>query len=112
MAVNCPTCAKEFCSLCLASWHPGLSCSENGAQIVARGGGTDAMMMLDLAAWDSDETIKKCPMCNVLIERDAGCAQMMCKRCKHVFCWYCLSSLDVSGTGPLPLFKLILSYLM
>merc|ERR1719402_158822 len=20
----------------------------------------------------------------------AGCAQMMCKRCKHVFCWYCL----------------------
>jgi hypothetical protein len=43
-----------------------------------------------------DDTIKKCPMCNVLIERDAGCAQMMCKRCKHVFCWYCLTSLDVS----------------
>jgi hypothetical protein len=35
-------------------------------------------------------------MCNVPIERDAGCAQMMCKRCKHVFCWFCLTSLDVS----------------
>ena len=40
--------------------------------------------------------IKRCPMCNVPIERDAGCAQMMCKRCKHVFCWFCLTSLDVS----------------
>ncbi len=27
----------------------------------------------------------------------AGCAQMMCKRCKHVFCWYCLTSLDISS---------------
>lgn len=34
-------------------------------------------------------------MCNVPIEKDEGCAQMMCKRCKHVFCWYCLASLDV-----------------
>ena len=32
-----------------------------------------------------------------VLERDAGCAQMMCKRCKHVFCWYCLISLDVSN---------------
>jgi hypothetical protein len=35
-------------------------------------------------------------MCAVPIEKDEGCAQMMCKRCKHVFCWYCLASLDVS----------------
>lgn len=45
--------------------------------------------------FDSD-LIKCCPMCNVPIEKDEGCAQMMCKRCKHVFCWYCLTSLDVS----------------
>ncbi|CAH1995348.1 unnamed protein product [Acanthoscelides obtectus] len=43
--------------------------------------------------FDSD-LIKCCPMCNVPIEKDEGCAQMMCKRCKHVFCWYCLASLD------------------
>ncbi|CAH2019723.1 unnamed protein product [Acanthoscelides obtectus] len=30
---------------------------------------------------------------------DEGCAQMMCKRCKHVFCWCCLASLDVSTFG-------------
>ena len=53
----------------------------------------------DLAMWIGQmegENIKRCPMCAVPIERDAGCAQMMCKRCKHVFCWYCLASLDVS----------------
>ena len=41
--------------------------------------------------------MKRCPTCHVPIERDSGCAQMMCKRCKHVFCWYCLASLDVSS---------------
>ena len=43
-----------------------------------------------------DAQIKRCPMCHVPIEKNDGCAQMMCKRCKHVFCWYCLASLDVS----------------
>ena len=43
-----------------------------------------------------ESPIKRCPLCHVPIERNDGCAQMMCKRCKHVFCWYCLASLDVS----------------
>merc|ERR1719225_1612633 len=92
VAVTCPTCVKEFCSLCSASWHPGLSCAENGAFLVKQGGDVG-----DLAMWIGQmegENIKRCPMCAVPIERDAGCAQMMCKRCKHVFCWYCLASLD------------------
>ena len=45
-----------------------------------------------------DAEIKRCPLCFVPIERADGCAQMMCKRCKHVFCWYCLAPLDVSYT--------------
>ncbi len=97
--MNCPTCSKEFCSLCSSTWHPGLSCAENGALLVARGnpGYEEAL------GWN--DTIKKCPMCHVPIERDAGCAQMMCKRCKHVFCWYCLSSLDVRNNSPIFLKK-------
>lgn len=90
--VTCPTCVKEFCSLCSANWHPGLSCAENGAFLVKQGGEVG-----DLGMWIGQmegENIKRCPMCAVPIERDAGCAQMMCKRCKHVFCWYCLISLD------------------
>lgn len=46
-------------------------------------------------------------MCAVPIEKDEGCAQMMCKRCKHVFCWYCLASLDVSRVqSPLLMYSL------
>jgi len=89
--VSCPTCDKEFCSLCSATWHPGLSCAEHGAALVKRGGEpVDPFFLPD----NCNDNIKRCPMCSVPIERDAGCAQMMCKRCKHVFCWYCLTSLD------------------
>ena len=51
-----------------------------------------------------DAKIKRCPICRIPIERNDGCAQMMCKRCKHVFCWYCLASLDVSPTSNLLFF--------
>ena len=100
--VTCPSCVKEFCSLCSSAWHPGLTCAENGAALVRQGGagalGSEAGLVGDIAMWMAGaeaENIKRCPMCAVPIERDAGCAQMMCKRCKHVFCWYCLASLDV-----------------
>lgn len=76
--VHCPNCSTDFCSICRESWHTG-PCSDISLGI----------------PFDGDH-IKCCPMCSVPIEKDEGCAQMMCKRCKHVFCWYCLASLDVS----------------
>jgi NADH pyrophosphatase NudC (nudix superfamily) len=48
------------------------------------------------AIYDGLENIKQCPKCGVLIERADGCAQIMCKICKHTFCFYCLASLDVN----------------
>jgi len=100
LPVHCPKCNKEFCSLCSANYHPGKTCRQNGQELVrqvnAGPAAGDAFLILE----DFDGDIKPCPMCNVPIERDAGCAQMMCKRCKHVFCWYCLTSLDVSVTSP------------
>lgn len=48
---------------------------------------------------EDDAPIKRCPKCKVYIERDEGCAQMMCKSCKHAFCWHCLESLDVSAAA-------------
>lgn len=71
-------------------WHQTLSCDENIRRLAAIG--EDDTIGIP---FDSD-LIKCCPMCSVPIEKDEGCAQMMCKRCKHVFCWYCLASLDVS----------------
>ncbi|XP_065222680.1 uncharacterized protein LOC135847171 isoform X2 [Planococcus citri] len=80
-SVHCPTCNMDFCSNCRTSWHAGSPCK---SEEVVPG-----------VTFDS-ELIKCCPMCSVPIEKDEGCAQMLCKRCKHVFCWYCLASLDVS----------------
>lgn len=91
-SVHCPTCSSDFCSNCKNPWHLGFSCEENTRRL-AKEGHTD--LMESGIPFDSD-LIKCCPMCNVPIEKDDGCAQMMCKRCKHVFCWYCLASLDVS----------------
>ncbi|XP_063700939.1 uncharacterized protein LOC134831203 [Culicoides brevitarsis] len=84
-AVHCPTCREDFCSGCKKPWHPTMSCEENTKQL-----GKNEVLGIP---FDND-LIKCCPMCSVPIEKDEGCAQMMCKRCKHVFCWYCLASLD------------------
>lgn len=77
--------------LFILQWHQTLTCDENIRRLAAIG--EDDTIGIP---FDSD-LIKCCPMCSVPIEKDEGCAQMMCKRCKHVFCWYCLASLDVSG---------------
>ncbi|XP_011504548.1 PREDICTED: probable E3 ubiquitin-protein ligase RNF144A isoform X1 [Ceratosolen solmsi marchali] len=74
--MHCPNCSTDFCSLCREPWHNG-PCPE-----------------LPLGIPFNSDHIKCCPMCSVPIEKDEGCAQMMCKRCQHVFCWYCLASLD------------------
>ncbi|GBP24168.1 Probable E3 ubiquitin-protein ligase RNF144A-A [Eumeta japonica] len=66
-------------------WHGDMSCEAAAAAASSSAG---APLLPD------SELIKLCPMCRVPIEKDEGCAQMMCKRCKHVFCWYCLASLD------------------
>eukprot|EP00095_Tigriopus_kingsejongensis_P012636 maker-scaffold1516_size37830-snap-gene-0.8 protein:Tk12636 transcript:maker-scaffold1516_size37830-snap-gene-0.8-mRNA-1 annotation:"probable e3 ubiquitin-protein ligase rnf144a isoform x2" len=95
--VECPSCSKEFCSKCSGNWHAGKTCKQYGEELykrslhrgVSQGGEIDAMIF---DRFNGD--IKPCPMCRVPIERDAGCAQMMCKRCKHVFCWFCQTSLD------------------
>ncbi|XP_065161605.1 probable E3 ubiquitin-protein ligase RNF144A-A [Atheta coriaria] len=86
--VHCPQCAVDFCSACKLEWHQDLTCEEYNKQLAKQGRAEETGIPFD------SDLIKCCPMCNVPIEKDEGCAQMMCKRCKHVFCWYCLASLD------------------
>ncbi|KAG8512404.1 E3 ubiquitin-protein ligase RNF144A [Galemys pyrenaicus] len=88
--VQCKACDTEFCSACKASWHPGQGCPETMPITFLPGESSSAFTLEE----DDDAPIKRCPQCRVYIERDEGCAQMMCKSCKHAFCWYCLESLD------------------
>jgi hypothetical protein len=70
-----------------------ISNGESGG--VGSGSGGD-LYRLSKSSFEHFENIKRCPKCAVLIERADGCAQIMCKVCKHTFCFYCLASLDVS----------------
>ncbi|CAH1366358.1 probable E3 ubiquitin-protein ligase RNF144A isoform X1 [Tenebrio molitor] len=87
-SVHCPNCTTDFCSNCKLEWHEGLTCESNNKKLAKEGKVEEPGIPFN------SDLIKCCPMCNVPIEKDEGCAQMMCKRCKHVFCWYCLASLD------------------
>ncbi|XP_071964243.1 probable E3 ubiquitin-protein ligase RNF144A-A [Antedon mediterranea] len=95
-SVSCPTCQLEFCSVCKSTWHQDQTCSEYvnylKSQPESSCKGRDTFSIPFESEVESN--IKRCPMCHIAIERDEGCAQMMCKRCKHVFCWYCLTNLD------------------
>ncbi|XP_061919677.1 E3 ubiquitin-protein ligase RNF144B [Entelurus aequoreus] len=82
VAVPCPTCHTIFCSECKVPWQGGHTCSE-----------LQPMMSHSNESSHSELPIKQCPKCGVYIERNQGCAQMVCKCCKHIFCWHCLQNL-------------------
>ncbi|XP_054707004.1 probable E3 ubiquitin-protein ligase RNF144A-A [Uloborus diversus] len=85
VCVFCISCRTKFCSLCKLGYHGAASCED------ARKNSNEE---IEFSASDDESPIKRCPNCRIPIEKDDGCAQMMCYRCKHVFCWHCLASLD------------------
>ncbi|XP_037533067.1 E3 ubiquitin-protein ligase RNF144B [Nematolebias whitei] len=84
-AVACPTCQAVFCSGCRGLWQDDHTCPEQQLFVSSS---------LSKESSPLDMSIKQCPMCGIYIERNQGCAQMLCKSCKHTFCWYCLQNLD------------------
>ncbi|CAB1334181.1 unnamed protein product [Coregonus sp. 'balchen'] len=89
-SVPCPACHTVFCSGCRGPWQDGHACPEHQPMTSS----SPDSESRGRSCSDSDLPIKPCPMCGVYIERNQGCAQMLCKSCKHTFCWYCLQNLD------------------
>ncbi|XP_068590654.1 E3 ubiquitin-protein ligase RNF144B [Cebidichthys violaceus] len=87
-AVPCPSCHTVFCSGCRGPWQDGHTCPELQPMM------SPSRESRARSSSDTDMPIKQCPMCGIYIERNQGCAQMLCKSCKHTFCWYCLQNLD------------------
>ncbi|EDO37437.1 predicted protein [Nematostella vectensis] len=86
--VCCSECGYSFCFACKGPWHPEKHCQNKGEK-------ANGIKFFELV--NGEEVlveIKACPTCQVLIQRDEGCAQMMCGNCKHIFCWHCLKGLD------------------
>lgn len=88
----CQECGCTFCFDCKESWHATMTCEEYRATISDSASGVRFVDILRENGEPGD--IKECPLCQVLIMREAGCAQMMCGHCKHIFCWHCRKSLD------------------
>ncbi|KAF2849188.1 hypothetical protein T440DRAFT_355170, partial [Plenodomus tracheiphilus IPT5] len=82
--VACPECSSRTCAQCEVPWHEGLSCSEYAAKVV------------DEKMTDSEKEIlkfmqskdgRRCPNCQLVIEKDGGCSSMLCSGCKKFFNW-------------------------
>lgn len=43
---------------------------------------------------------KRCPQCHMYIEKNEGCMHMTCCKCRHEFCWECMSSWKGSCSAP------------
>lgn len=89
-AVPCTACRNVFCSGCRGIWTDGHVCPEHQPMMPPSPPHANGV----IADGGSDLPIKQCPMCGTYIERNQGCAQMLCKSCKHTFCWHCLQNLD------------------
>lgn len=86
--VSCPKCEHNFCAMCRNQWHPGVTCDTATSQLPMDQRG------IPYDCREADAPVKRCPSCSCPIERTEGCAQVACLRCKHVFCWFCLQSLE------------------
>jgi E3 ubiquitin-protein ligase RNF19A len=73
--------AHDFCRNCMKAYHTD-SCNKDEVQL-------EVIKQLN---------IKKCPKCQILMEKKEGCNHMTCGNylCKYEFCWICLGKYDTS----------------
>ncbi|KAH0787746.1 IBR domain containing protein [Histomonas meleagridis] len=76
-------CGYDFCAICKEASHAPATCREKERWMLLSN--KDLMEQRLLG-----ENCKKCPNCNAIIEKTGGCNQMLCKKCRHEFCWMCL----------------------
>ena len=65
-----------FCFLCLKKPHGNLPCNENDL---------DKSIM----EFAKNNFVKKCPKCNIIIEKNKGCNHITCAKCGYQWCWLC-----------------------
>ena len=85
-AWECDVCQKSCCLRCRAQpYHQGHTCEEHavsGAEAARREAERKTFELMDA------EGYQKCK-CGARIEKVSGCNKMMCRVCKHRWCWRC-----------------------
>ena len=88
---NCPSCQCSTCINCNTPWHLGLSCVVKTL--------IDNLQDAQLKEWilaDPDNR-KMCPECHVGIEKNGGCANVLCTGCMRSLCWKCMQIFKTSN---------------
>ncbi|CAH9070801.1 unnamed protein product [Cuscuta europaea] len=84
---ECPSCHRLFCAQCRVPWHASVtSCEEY--QRMKRRRYVDQDLDNKFFNLAKDMKWRKCPYCNMFVQRDGGCEHMAC-RCGGHFCYYC-----------------------
>jgi ATP-dependent RNA helicase DHX8/PRP22 len=86
---KCINCNFKFCMNCRDELH------ENTCEWNKKWKGK----LDSFEAWQEAhaDNLKKCPKCNYLTQKIAGCSRMTCAKCKVSFCWEC--GQEIKGNG-------------
>ncbi|KAF2815428.1 uncharacterized protein BDZ99DRAFT_459295 [Mytilinidion resinicola] len=90
---TCEGCHAKYCILCEVPYHDGLSCAEYKRQA----GLTEEQKKQEaaMAEFLREKLTKRCPKCEILIQKDKGCDHMTCTVCNSQFCWDCLADWNI-----------------
>lgn len=84
MRTVCVSCQYVWCRGCqLRPYHEDMSCLE----YEIKEGKTETGRMLKEK--QDAGIVKKCPNCNVIIEKNGGCNKIICSTCRMKWCWVC-----------------------
>jgi len=93
---RCGACEFVFCGKCRGAWHPGVQCQSaddrmEALEARAAGSGAEAAAARAelLTLRHVARTTKRCPKCEMAIEKTEGCSKMHCRSCDTKFCWRC-----------------------
>ena len=83
--IHCRRCGRDWCFLCYAPWHLGVSCRDFNLNLKDQ-----------VTLWSKKHTTHNeqrnaypCPYCGLYIERNGGCPSMRCSRCHTHWCYLC-----------------------
>lgn len=82
--ISCNACGHRSCHYCEVPWHQDLTCAEHVAKYV------DEKMTdpeKDTLKLMQTKDGKRCPNCQLVIEKDGGCDSMFCIGCQKYFNW-------------------------
>ncbi|KAL0956536.1 hypothetical protein HGRIS_002677 [Hohenbuehelia grisea] len=87
--LQCPSCFSTVCSSCAEDAHDGITCE---TYRINRDPAEQERLNEEWMR-ASRGRVKRCPSCNVLIEKLEGCNHMECRCGKHL-CWSCMRVFD------------------